>query len=94
MNAGFRRLNGIELIVHRGRRAGEIVYLVGFQIERERHIVTHKLKPRLIHQMSNVVAPPCKIVVDAENLMILSYQALTEMRADEACSTSYQNTFH
>ena len=54
--------------MHRRGGAGEIVDLVDLDIERERNVVPQYLEARVIEQARDIVAPPGKIVVDAEHV--------------------------
>ena len=55
MHAGLGRLHGIELVVDRRGRAGQIVDLVDLDIERKRHVVAHQLEVRVVEQMLDIV---------------------------------------
>jgi len=70
-DAGLGRLHGIELVVDRRGRTGEVVDLVDFDIEREADIVSHRLEVRIAEKMRDVILAPGKVVVDAEHVVPL-----------------------
>jgi hypothetical protein len=53
-DAGLCRLYGIELVVDRRCRAGEIVDFIGFNKERMRYVVAHRLEIRVAQQVYDV----------------------------------------
>ena len=65
MDARLRRLHRIVLVVNGRGRTGEVVDLIDFDVERERHIVTNQLKPMVIEQMIDVAPRAGEEVIDA-----------------------------
>ncbi len=48
------------LIVYRRRRAGEVKDFVYFNVERKRHIMTHKFEACVIVQMVDIAFATCE----------------------------------
>ena len=48
MYAGLSGLNRIKLIVNGRRRASKIINLIGLNIERKGHVMSHQLKIRIL----------------------------------------------
>src|SRR5262245_50895905 len=91
-HARFRRLHGIVLIVDGRGRAGKIVDLVHFHVERKGYVVAHDLKAKMARKPGDVLTPACKVVVDAEHLAILAQQPLAQVRSDEPGAAGNKNT--
>jgi hypothetical protein len=72
------------LVVDGRGRAGEVVDLIDFYVERERHIVTDQLKPMVIEQVIDVAARAGEEVIDAYDDSTIREQPLTEVRTEEA----------
>src|SRR5262249_43727498 len=83
-HARLDRVNRIVLIVHRARRAGEVVDLVDLDVDRKHDIVPHKLEMRMIQQMRDVAAPAGDETVETDDLVSTLEKALADMRAYEA----------
>ena len=64
MHAGFGRLYRIALVVNWRCRAGKIVDLVDFDIEREGHVVAHQFKALVIEQMLDIAPRAAEEVVE------------------------------
>src|SRR5438105_5981997 len=64
-------------------RAGEVVDLVDFDIEREGDVVPHRLEVRLLQQMRDIVFAAGEIVVGAQDVVSPRGQALAQMRAEK-----------
>ena len=50
-----------------------------------------KLEAAVIQQMSDVIAPPRKKVIEADDFVALQNQTFTEMRADEPRTASHEH---
>jgi len=90
MNAGFRRLYWIVLVVNGRSRAGEVVDLIDLNIERKSHVVPNKLEPMMVEHMINVALRASEEIVDAYDVPTISEQSLTEMRTEKAGSPGNQ----
>ena len=64
MYTGLGCLYGIKLIVDRGGRACEVVYLIHFDKQREGNVMSHDLKIRIIEQGQDVTLAACEEVID------------------------------
>jgi hypothetical protein len=84
VHAGLDRLHGIELVVHRRGRAGQVEDAIDLDIEREGDVVAHHLEARVVEQVRDVRAPPREVVVDAQHLVPGRHQALAQMRTQKA----------
>ena len=65
VDARLCRLHWIVLVVNGRSRAGEVIDLIDFDVERERHIVTNQLKAMVIEQMIDVASRAGEEVIDA-----------------------------
>ena len=83
VHAGLDGLHRVVLVVDGGGRAGQVVDLVHFQIEREGHVVAQKLEARVVQQVKDVVARAGEEVVDAKHVMAGLEQALAQERAQK-----------
>src|SRR4051794_27644364 len=72
-------------------RAGEVVDLVDLDKEGMRHVVPHRLEQRCRQKIRDVVLAAGEVVVDAEHVMALRDQALTQMRAEKAGAAGDEN---
>jgi hypothetical protein len=79
VHRGFRRLHRVVLIVDRRRRAREVVDRVDFDVQRERHVVTDELEPRVVVQMVDVPLGAREQVVDAQHFVALLEQAIAQV---------------
>ena len=86
-------LHRVELVVHRGGGAGEVVDLVRLHIQGKGHIMAHQLKAGVADERGDVMAPPGEEVVDAQNFAAVRQQPGTEVRADETGATGHDNAF-
>ena len=91
VDAGLGRLHGIELVVDRRGRAGEIVDLVDLHEEGKRHVVAHRLEVVVVQEMNDVFPAAAEIVVDAEDVVAVPQQPFAEMGAEEAGPACHQN---
>jgi hypothetical protein len=90
---GLHRLDGVVLIVARGGRAGEVVDLVHLQPERMDDVVADELEVRLLEQVGDVRLLTGEEVVDADHVVPLGHEPLTEVAAEEAGPAGDENSF-
>ena len=90
MDACLCRLHRIVLVVDGRGRAGQVVDLIDFDVERERHIVTNQLETMVIEQVIDVAPHSGKEVVDTNDVATVREQALTEVRTEKASPTGNQ----
>ena len=74
--AGLGRLHRVVLVVDRGGRAGQVkssqvVDLVGFEIERKRHVMPDDFKTMIIEHALDVTTCSGEIIVDADEISAL-----------------------
>ena len=87
VNAGLGRLHRVELVMNRGRRAGEVINVVDLDVERKADIMSNELKPGIRHDVVHVL-PRCRDeVVQAEDLIPAGQQSLAQMGAYESGSS-------
>jgi hypothetical protein len=67
--------------VQRRSRAGQVVNFIDFQINWIGDVVADQFKARMAQQVGNVVFAPGEKVVQAEDVVSLSEQAFTQVRA-------------
>jgi hypothetical protein len=84
MDARFRRLDRIMLVVDGGSGAGQIVDLVGLDIERKSHIVPDHLEAMMVEHSFDVAPCTGKIIVDADDISALLEQAFAQVRAEKS----------
>jgi hypothetical protein len=75
-------------------RAGQVVDLIGFHIERKRDVVTLQFEVGVAVKMSYIPLRPREEVVDAEHLMSVPDQAIAQMRAEKARAAGNQYLGH
>jgi hypothetical protein len=80
----LHRLDGIELIVARRCRAGQIVNLIHLQPDRLNHIVPHQIKIRPVEQMRDVGLLACEKIVQADHIVFKLDQTLAQVRTQKA----------
>ncbi len=93
MHAGLGGLHRVALIVHRRRRAREVVDLVDFHVQRKRHVVTHQLEIRRIEQVRDVVLRARVEIVDAQHVVPGRHEALAQMRTEKARAAGNEYAF-
>src|SRR6266550_8662168 len=84
------RLNGLDrvvLIMNRRRRAGQVIDLIDFEQDGFNHIVTHKFKTRIGHQVGDVLSTYREEIIETDKIVLLGQQALAKMRTEESCSS-------
>ncbi len=91
MHGCLRGLHGIVLVVNRRGRAGEVVDLVHFDIEREGHVMAQELEPRITVQVIDVPLRPGEKVVHANDVVTFRQEGIDQVRADESCATRNEN---
>ena len=93
IDAGLDGLHRIVLIVDWRRRAGKIVNLIHFHIERNADVMAHELEARMVHELCHITSGARKEVVHAQDFMSLVQQALAQMRPEEAGAAGNQYAF-
>lgn len=93
MHAGLGGLHRVVLVMDRRGGTGQVVDFVYFHKKRKGHVMTHELEAWLTMQVVNVAFGASEQVVHAQDFMSLLQQAITQMRTEEAGSTSDQNSF-
>ena len=86
-HGGLHRLDGVVLVVPGRRGAGEVVDLVHLQKNRLRHVVPDELKCT-VAKMLKVREIPGQEVVDTHHGTATIEERLAEMRAEEPCGAS------
>jgi hypothetical protein len=64
--------------MNRRCRAGEVVDLVDFHIEREGNVVAEYLKARIVKKMQHIVARTGVVIVHAEDVIALSQKPFAQ----------------
>ena len=91
VHRGLGRLHRIMLVVHRRGRASEVVDLVDLDVEREAHVMTHKLETRMVVKVVDIAFGAGEKIVDAENFVPFREQPVDQMRSQETGATRNQN---
>jgi hypothetical protein len=92
VNAGLGCLHGVELVMNRRGRTGEIVYLIYLHIEGKTNVVSHQFEMRPTEQME-YVGPGARVeIVDAKNFVPLCQKAFAQVGADESGASSNEHT--
>jgi hypothetical protein len=81
MHAGLSRLHRIMLIMDGRGGAGQVVNLVGLDIERKGDIVPDHFKTMVIEHVLNVTTCSGEIIINANDVRALLEQTLGQMRA-------------
>lgn len=58
MRKGYARLHGVELVVYRRCRAGEVIDLIHLQEKRIHHIMATELEVGIPQMVQHVLLPP------------------------------------
>jgi hypothetical protein len=90
--AGLGRLHRIVLIMDRGGWAGQVIDLVGFNIERKGNVVPDDFKITVIEQALEVTTRASEIIVNANDVRPMLEQTLAEMGAEKSGASSNQYT--
>ncbi len=93
VHAGFGGLHGVELIVDRRGRAGQVIDLVDFDIERKGNVVAHQLEIWVIEEMGDVVLGAGEEVVETDDVVAFGEQTPAEMAAEEAGAAGDEDAF-
>src|SRR5690606_6949674 len=91
VHARLRRLHGIALVVHRRRRACEVVDLIDLDVDRKRYVVANELEARVIEQMRDVEAGARVEVVEAKDDVPLAEQPVAGMGAEKARAAGHEH---
>ena len=97
VHADLGGLHGVEPVVDRGGRTGEVVDLVDLDVERERDVVPDGFEAGVRQCRGDVVPRSREVVVDAQDLVAAREQAFTEMGAEEPRPAGHQyplSAFH
>src|SRR5262249_2201683 len=78
VDTGLRRLHRIVLIMDRGSWAGQVIDLVGFNIERKGDVVPDDFKTAVVEQALEVTTRSGEIIVNANDVRPLLEQALAK----------------
>jgi len=84
MHARLGSLDGVALVMDWRGGAGEIVYLVHFDIKREGDIVAKRFETLVREQMLNIGAGASEVIVDADDVCSRCQQVLAQMQTEEA----------
>ena len=79
MHRGFGGLHRIMLIMHWRRRARKVVNFVDLDEQRKCHIVADKFESWIAKQMRNVALGACEQVVQANHLVAIRKQTITQV---------------
>jgi hypothetical protein len=95
VHAGLRGLHGVELVVNRRRRAGQVEDLIDLHEEGHGHVVAHQLEPRVGEEVGDVAPAAGEEVVDAKDVVVAGDEAVAEVRTQEPGAARHQNfSFH
>jgi hypothetical protein len=87
VDAGFRGLHRIVLVMNRRSRTRKIIDFVNLDVERECRIVAKKLESFVRQQRSRIGARAGKKIIDAKHIRSVREQPLAEMGAKEPGAT-------
>jgi hypothetical protein len=69
--------------------ASKVVDLIDLEQDRLSHIMPHELKFMIIEQMSNVLLPPGKKIVQANDFIAFGQQSFAQVRSDKSGAAGY-----
>ena len=92
VDRGLGGLYGVVLVMDRARRAREVIDLVHLEVQGKRHVVTDELKPVVIKQVADVVLGASEEVVDADDLVALTQQPVTQVGAQKPGAAGHHNS--
>ena len=90
-HGGFQGLDGIELIMSRCRRAGEIVDFIHLKPDRVRDIVPNEFEVPHLEQIDNIALLTGEKIVEADHVVPLLHHPLAERRPQKAGSSGDKN---
>ena len=91
VHAGFGGLHRVVLVVHRAGRAGQVVDLVNFEVQRKRHVVANELEARVVVQVLKVALAAGEQVVSANHVVAALKQAVNEVAAQKTGAAGDEN---
>ena len=91
-HGGLHGLDGVELVVRRGGRAGQVVDAVDLELEGVDDVVPYELESGIPHEVPDVGLPPGEEVVEADDVVSLPDESVAEMGAEEAGPSGDQYT--
>lgn len=89
MDARLDGLDRIGLIVERRGRAGEIVDLIHFYVEREANIMAEHLELRMSGEMGDIFAGAGVEIVYAKNFVAIRKEPIAKVRSQKTGAASY-----
>ena len=79
----FGRLDGIELVMGWGGRAGEVVDLVDLELEGVDHIMANQLEVGIGKQVCDIRFPASEEVIEADDFVTFFEKSFTKMGTEE-----------
>ena len=90
-HARGQRCIRIGLVVHRGRRAGQVKDDLGVGVKRLADVTDLEMKSRVAVGVLEVAEVAGHQIIEADDLEALSQEPIDEVRADEAGRSCYQH---
>ncbi len=93
MHAGFGGLHRVELVMDGRGRTGQVIDLVDLDIERKGDVMPEQLEIGPFQQVADILLGSGKKVIQAEDIVLVVYQAVAKMGTQKAGSAGNQNPF-
>jgi len=91
-HGGLHRLDGVVLVVRRGRRAGQIINPINLKLKGIDHIVADKFESGISHEMLDVRLATGEKVIQTNDIISLFDESVAEMGAEKPGSSGNQDT--
>jgi hypothetical protein len=89
MNTRLGRLDRVKLVVDGARRAGEVVNLIRFYVQRKRYVVPEELEALVTNQVFDIAPCSREKIIDADDLATFCKQPFTQVRAEKSGPTGH-----
>ena len=91
---GLDGFDGVVLVRLGGGGAGQIVDLVGLDIDRVDNVVADQFEPRVTEKVADIVLVSSEEVVEADDFVTAFDEAIAEMRTEKSGSAGDKNGLH
>lgn len=88
---GYDGLDGIELVMHRGSRASQMVDLVNLQEDGLNDVVPNELEIGVSEMVKQVLFPSREEIINDDNAIASLDQTVHQVAPDEPGPTGHQN---
>lgn len=91
LKKGYDGFDGVELVVNRGSRAGQVVDLVNFEKDGFNDVVANEFEVGVSHVMQHVLFPSREEVVHHDHAVPSFHQTVHQVASHETGTTGHQH---